>query len=109
MSLEALCFTATMGRGHYSCRLALVVHSMHELKEKLNRVIAEGLPCGQEQDGMFCHAFKVVPESKRDKAAGEITESGLQHLLEKAQELLERVSVDDYYGIAEVCKLYVQG
>ena len=109
VSLEALCFTATMGRGHYSCRLALVVHSMHELKEKLNRVIAEGLPCGQEQDGMFCHAFKVVPESKRDKAAGEITESGLQHLLEKAQELLERVSVDDYYGIAEVCKLYVQG
>ena len=109
LSLEDFCFTATTGRGHYPCRLALLVRSLPELQEKLNQVMTEQLPSGQEHAGIFCNEFKVVPESKLDKAVGEITESALQLLLEKAQQQLARTSTDDEHGMAEVCKLYVQG
>ncbi|GED60447.1 SDR family NAD(P)-dependent oxidoreductase [Brevibacillus formosus] len=109
LSLEELCFTSVMGRGHYTCRLALIVRSLQELKEKLNQVFLERFPYRREVEGTYYNEFKVVPESKLDKANGEITESGLHQLLDKARQLITSVSPDDFQGMSDLCQLYVQG
>jgi len=109
LRLADLCYTSATGRGHYACRLALIVRNLQELKEKLSRISKDRPLFGQEGDGIFYGEFKIVPESKKVKSAGETTESALNLLHEKARETLASFSNQDFQVLSVICELYVQG
>lgn len=109
IELADLCYTAATGRGHYAYRLALIVQDIQELQEKLHRITQEHPITGHTDDGIYYGEFKIVPESKKDKSTGEITESGLNLLHEQARAALAAYSGQDIQSVSEICGLYVQG
>lgn len=89
--LEDLCYTASTGRGHYQHRLAIVVGSNTELREKIARVLSNGIEHDPE-NGIYYGDHKMTQGSQRVK------------------ESVEWTGIDqDREALADICRLYVQG
>lgn len=83
-ALIDVCYTAAVGRGHASHRLALVGDDVTELRAALVRVRDEGLTCGAGAYGVH----RVVNERKALRAASDLTSSELERLSSEAGALL---------------------
>lgn len=85
-SLEDVCYTANTGRGHYSCRLAILTKSMEELREKLS-VIGKSQLSELQAEGVFYGDCSNCMEEEKYPAPD---------------------NADDL-KLHELCGLYVQG
>lgn len=111
-SLNNICYTATTGRGHYAYRLALIVHSYDELKQKISTLSSSRLS-DLSGKGVYYDFHKIGSDRKPIRDQGEITLSEHRELSSRAGHLMEEIIQDrsDYLilNLAEICKLYVKG
>ncbi|OKP97901.1 type I polyketide synthase [Paenibacillus sp. P46E] len=111
-NLNNICYTAKTGRGHYAYRLALIVKSYEELKQKITQLASRGLSDISEK-GVYYDCHKIGSDRKQIRDQGEITLSEHRKLSSKAGGILEEIASDasEYLilNLAEICNLYVKG
>ncbi len=110
ISLDSLCFTLSVGRGHYSHRLAMEVESLSGLRERLVRVAESGLENG-EGEGVFYGRHSVVFSGGEGTEPGTLTPGEAQSLSAQAASLLAAMvnGSADSEDRKELCRLYVRG
>ncbi|MGG1149684.1 SDR family NAD(P)-dependent oxidoreductase [Bacillus wiedmannii] len=107
-ALEDVCYTANSGRRHFTCRIALVVSSLEELREKLTLLQNEGL--NVERQGIFYGKHKVVPSNKKQPIDWEITEKEKNHLGKKASDYINHLKEkEDQQVLNSLVLLYIKG
>ncbi len=109
IDLESLCYTASVGRGHYSFRLAFAFEDYADLKQKIDSLNCFGLD--NEQEGVYYGSYKVVSDRRMERSAGEYTESQVRRTNHEAEDILDRIrdgvlSVDD---CSALCDCYIRG
>ncbi len=108
--LADICFTANTGRGHYSHRLAIIAKDCDQLRQSLERLLAEDWDQLSLQD-IYYGEHRVVPLKRGTSRSHDITEDEKRQLsLEADLALLEVING----GVQEtllphVCQLYIQG
>lgn len=114
-SFSDLCFTAQTGRGHYSCRLAIIANSIPSLMDKLYTVLEAGLDGLEDtlEKGIFYSEHRVASGRKESRKRGEYTSDELKARSEAANELIhQRVSMGggmDKGVFDNLAQLYVLG
>lgn len=108
--IGSICFTANTGRGHYTCRVAVVAENLLDLKNKLRNIRKEGLKNYKDRD-VYYKEHKIVPETKANRMANEITESEKRILAKDVSEIIGKI-IDgeeiDYLSHA-LCEKYIEG
>jgi polyketide synthase PksN len=111
LRLGDLCYTANTGRGHYGCRLALVVESREQLRAEIERLA--GLSVAELREAEGCYAeHKIVPEDKAVKDPGEVTDAQRNQATEEAAALTGRCAAGEAMTrelLAELGALYLKG
>ncbi|MBR6825146.1 MAG: polyketide synthase dehydratase domain-containing protein, partial [Oscillospiraceae bacterium] len=95
ISFGDMCYTANVGRGHYSHRLAVVASSQEELLSILNQVVANDF----NTDGLayaYMGKHRIVSDKYQNRGIGEITEKELRTLSFDAQELMKLLTGSSY-------------
>lgn len=108
---ENVCYSASNGRTHYNCRLAIIAESKEDLKRKLERFIQLGIKSSSE-NGIYYNKFKIINENKTLREHGEITKEEKRTIDCHAKTLLKTIkSKDDLYSetLIKICELYVKG
>ncbi|HEU4962706.1 MAG TPA: type I polyketide synthase [Bacilli bacterium] len=110
-NLADICFTSGVGRGHYRYRVAIVAGSLQELKEKIDRLVAQGVE-QEELPGISYGEHRIVPSAKRDKSRDEITE-GEKRQLSRSINARVKEAVESQQDGADlldaICTEYVKG
>jgi len=109
--LKNICFTATAGRCHYENRLAFIINSRTELKEKLD-LLSIGNFSEFKEKGIYFGTHKIVNKHSRENAEGELTQNEKEQLARdinsKIAEMLK--SKEDNETILDlVCQYYIKG
>lgn len=108
--IEEICYTTNTGRGHYNIRLAIIVSSFLELKEKLYQfknagnvpIIEEGLYLGEHT--LIGNRIARKENELTDVDKRELTESSeekVKHFWETGKTSLSILNT--------ICQLYVKG
>lgn len=111
VNVDDLCFTSNVGRGHYNYRVAVIVHSLEDLKEKLDYLSNSELDLIQKE-GIYYGKFRLVTVNKVVRETNELTEEEIRNLSKAASnKLMEFVShnYNDGNKLGEVCSMYVNG
>ncbi|WP_342552911.1 SDR family NAD(P)-dependent oxidoreductase [Paenibacillus sp. FSL R7-0652] len=110
-SLADICSTASTGRGHYSFRLAFTAADGESMLSML--VQASRTRFGSDTaPGLEFGEHRIVPKSKKERSAGDMTESektGLSQLLRSAIENFVQNGRESVYLLKQIAHLYVQG
>lgn len=109
IDLDALCYTAGVGRGHYNYRVAIPFTDYEDLKAKL-----DGLSYGgpENADGDISYgSFKVVSDRRMERGEGEYTESEIRQTNQEAERILQRIrqaalTAED---CRKLCDCYIHG
>ncbi|MBK3493951.1 amino acid adenylation domain-containing protein [Viridibacillus sp. YIM B01967] len=89
--LPDICYTSNIGRTHFNYRIALVVNSVNDLKEKLQAITNRNDYTSVK--GVYTGFFRIVPDSFQNSKNGETTEAELWKLTETANiRLLEFIT-----------------
>jgi len=107
--LNRICYTAAVGRGHYSERVAIVVRSALELRTKLMRLVEHEEWGSLALEDIYYGRHKIVPNNKKVLDDNELTERQLNDLslrMNQAIQVGSRSSVDHYI---QLCKGYIEG
>lgn len=109
--LEDICYTANTGRGHYNCRVALLVKNHDEFKKMLN-VIKRGNFEGIDSPQIYYGKHDIVSASKKVLGKEEITEETKIRLNVSAKSKLTsfiKENKKDNDALKDICNLYIQG
>lgn len=99
ISLDSICYTATMCRPHFSCRIIMLVQSIADLREKLVTAVSK-LATFKEQNIYY----GVCPEQSKRQNKGAET-YGTEHLME-----ITKAGAEEKKAIFEaICEHYIQG
>ncbi len=109
IDLRALCYTACVGRGHYSFRLAIPFLSYEDLSRKLHRLSYSGVD--HVDDGVYYGSYKVVSDKRMERGPGEYTESQVRSTNRNAEELLSKLHAIgiNMQDLRELCNCYIHG
>lgn len=108
-SLDDICFTSSVGRGHYRYRIAIIASTLEELKEKIDVLNAQGIE-HVEQTDVFCGEHSIVPSTKWDRNCSEITEGEKRQMSKSVSALIAQETDKDCTDLLEtICVKYVQG
>ncbi len=106
-----ICFTTNTGRGHYNCRLALIVKDLDDLARKIDKLIDTNID-DINDPSIFYGEHKIVPQNKEKRVPGEITEWDRNECREKADETIMEFMASggqDKKPLEVLCRLYIQG
>lgn len=107
-SIGDLCYSAAQGRGHYNYRGIFVVESVADLRQKLHRVMREGVE--QARFDWFLYGeHKLVSESKKKRLPGELTEAEKKGYTEQARAITNSTSPLSLIQQTFLASYYVQG
>lgn len=109
--IDDICFTAAIGRGHYKYRLAMIVNSMEELKDKLNGIDTLRIDAGSYSQ-YFYGVHNLVAQDKKVKELNDITEEEQRELSGLAAREIEIAigkTEKDIGKFKLVCDYYVKG
>lgn len=110
LPIQSICFITNTGRGHYSQRLAIIVQSYSQLKEKLKWLTTAKL-AEKMENGIYYGDHKTVGY-KGSGGQNELTEKAKRELniraAEKIKLCLENGRMDRTV-LDELCQLYIQG
>ncbi len=103
-------YTANVGRGHYSCRLAVVASSQEELMLTLDRIIGQNF----SMDGIsnaYMGKHRIVSEKYQNRTAGELTEKELYAMSAEARDLIREIGEGNYENsrLHRLAQIYAQG
>lgn len=108
-NLQDVCFTANTGRGHYNCRIVLLVKDFKELKDKIKYIYETDFN-DINKFGIYYGEHRVVSDNKSVREQGEILESERRKYNKSAEmKLKELAECYAYSTAAELCDLYVKG
>jgi polyketide synthase PksN len=108
-NLADICYTANTGRGHYNCRLALIVHSMEELKDKLDKISGAALETISLNGVYYCE-HKVVTGDDQKRNHNDITESERRKAGDQVlKKIREYLSEGEEKTLDDICVMYVKG
>ncbi|GEC93048.1 type I polyketide synthase [Brevibacillus brevis] len=88
LNLFDLCATASVGRGHYTTRLALLFNNHVELRNQLATLVYSQQLISDPQRGIYWGEHRIIPEQKGVLAQGELTEERKRQLSVEARTLL---------------------
>ncbi|WP_300264889.1 SDR family NAD(P)-dependent oxidoreductase [Microbacterium sp.] len=71
-SLNDICATVNLGRGHYEHRLLIVARSVEEIRDRLREVYSDGI-ASRPARAVFAGSHALVSAKKRDREPGELT------------------------------------
>ncbi len=112
INFKDLCYTANIGRGHYNCRLSLIVKDLQDLKEKIEILTHSDFRVLKEK-WLYFSEHKIVKNSKLKKEKGELTEDERRHISKIASQkidmLLSLENQEYETQLEELCKLYISG
>ncbi|GFN30897.1 SDR family NAD(P)-dependent oxidoreductase [Paenibacillus xylaniclasticus] len=118
LSLEDVCYTSTVGRGHYSERLAIMVRSLDDVKNKLLRLMeCEEWECLRDEQ-IYYGKHRIVPSNKKVLEDHELSDHQLATLngemnaalIRGQNEALNRTLAEGYVRGAEInWEVYFQG
>lgn len=112
INLSQLAYTMNVCKGHYEYRLAMIVSSIDEIKEKIDSILHTGLDL-IEEDRVYYGIHKVVSDKKQSKQQHDLTESERRDLTTAANEGIgkwkEEVEGVPFNVIIGICKRYVKG
>ena len=103
-------YTANVGRGHYSCRLAVVAGSVEEFRQTLEQIIAQGFTT-EGIPHAYMGKHRIVSDKYQNRGMGELTEKELHALSSEARELLRELTEGRYErSVAErLARVYASG
>ncbi|MFF2175853.1 SDR family NAD(P)-dependent oxidoreductase [Lysinibacillus sp. NPDC058147] len=109
--IRDICYTSSVGRGHYEYRLALIVNSLEDLKTKLNAINPESI---SNQHKMYSGHHKVVSKLLDSNGSQQnyITKKEVESLSRTASQLMIGAEVNgglDVHNIKRLCELYTNG
>ncbi|HEX3046695.1 MAG TPA: SDR family NAD(P)-dependent oxidoreductase [Bacillota bacterium] len=108
--IDALCYTANTGRGHYNYRWVTVFNTRQDLDRKLESGLLAAQSTGDNDT--YYGKFKVVAGNRETKESDEITEDEQSTLTcsarTKLEEYLETGKTQTPI-LKDLCRLYVQG
>ncbi len=107
VDLKSLCYTASVGRGHYNYRIAIRFHTLEELISKIRKLSYEGLK-DHEDLGIRYGYYKVVSDKRTNRSAGEFTESEMRQINIRANNAVKNFA-DGKDGSGEICDCYIKG
>ena len=109
VDLDALCYTAATGRGHYNFRLAIPFLSREDLSRKLHRLNYSGLD--HVDSDVYYGSYKVVSDKRMERGTGEYTESEVRTTNRQAEEILSRIHALglNMKDCRELCDCYIHG
>ncbi|UNK15974.1 phosphopantetheine-binding protein [Paenibacillus sp. N3/727] len=114
-SFSDLCYTAHTGRGHYSCRLAIIASGIPSLMDKLYALLEVGLEQQVEETaekGVFYNEYRIASGRREKRQRGEWTLDELKARSEAANELIHQADSDgglDKHLLEQLAQFYVQG
>lgn len=106
-----VCYTANVGRGHYAHRLAVVTSDLSDLKDKLDRIIADDFST-KNVENAFIGKHRIVSEKYQNRTDGELTEKELRELSSKAQSITASLTGAEEYDpetLAQLASVYARG
>jgi len=107
-NLKDICYTANIGRGSYSYRLALVIKDINDLKEKIRLLLEKGLEKSEEQ-GIY---FGIVKTVIQDNGIERELQEDLKRLIENTDIKIEKYVASgkaDRKLLNEMCEMYIKG
>ena len=105
------CYTANIGRGHYSFRLALIARNSADLADKLDRLLTSGIP-GEDRAGIYYGWHRIAATAGSAKVNGEISLDKVKQISEKASSVIKDFVESGRCReeiLSELCTLYVKG
>lgn len=113
IDLRDLAFTTNTGRGHYSCRLAIVTNSYADFKAKIAKLAAAEDLAQVQENGIYYGEHKIVTSQNKTGAPGVLTEGERRELSKTATSLAEVLRHAKGRAaepvLAGLCDLYIQG
>lgn len=108
-ALQDICYTANLGRGHYSYRVAITAHTIEELKEYIDAMANQ--TDWSELDFIYYGFHKVVSPSKVTRKSYEITESAVKKLTNLSNQLINGMKnvEESNIELLQLAELYAQG
>ncbi|MCX7920709.1 MAG: SDR family NAD(P)-dependent oxidoreductase [Clostridia bacterium] len=110
-NMKDVYYTANTGRGHYECRMAVVVNNGECLIQKLGRLEGVNFEEVNAEDTFFGQ-FKVLAGNKERKSNQEITENEIRKLSEEVSQLINEFKLSGKNNVSllnKICQLYVKG
>ncbi|MDP4182522.1 MAG: beta-ketoacyl synthase N-terminal-like domain-containing protein, partial [Bacillota bacterium] len=110
IDMEALCYTAATGRGHYAYRISLIVSDQRDLLKRLELIknIDDLMSCKE----LYYKEHRVVSTSDLVLSEIEITEDHKSSLTLDAQNIIQETdwnNIDRYEVLDKICRLYING
>lgn len=112
LNLAHLTFTASVGRGHYSHRLAVVVKDWVDLQHKLDELCYAEWPLLSHLPDVYFGEHKLLTEKKQTLLPGELTAAQKRELSKRAAEEVatwKKSAGSAPDKLCEICQLYVAG
>ncbi|WP_428910876.1 SDR family NAD(P)-dependent oxidoreductase [Niallia sp. Krafla_26] len=111
LNLNDVCYTANTGRNHFEYCLAIVTHSLEDLKEKIHRLNGLSVEELNETDVYYGY-YKIVSDRKENKGSNEI---GSQERIELSEQMNQKLALYDEAStgnhnlLVELAKAYSRG
>ncbi|MCW8965425.1 MAG: polyketide synthase dehydratase domain-containing protein, partial [Candidatus Pacearchaeota archaeon] len=109
--IKDICYTAAIGRGHYEIRAAVIAYTREDLISKLVLLDKGGYKTHCD-DWFFFGSHKIVPDDKRVKGQGEITEKEKKSLITDAVMCIQDLAKMPLFSIGKIsvlCNYYIKG
>ncbi|WP_405675533.1 SDR family NAD(P)-dependent oxidoreductase [Streptomyces sp. NBC_01511] len=108
-SLADICYTSSVGRGHYEHRVLIAASGKAELAESVDRLRRHG-PGSDERRGIFHGVHAVVSDKKSSREPGDLTAREVRRLSDEANaQLAEHRAHDDPAALTSIATAYVRG
>ncbi|MEK5467298.1 amino acid adenylation domain-containing protein [Paenibacillus sp. FSL P2-0089] len=110
LPLDNISYSASVGRPHFSNRLAILYTDWIDLRKKLIHVYIHGLT--KEGRGIFTGTHHVTKNNRHLAEEGGITVRELDRLNRLSSEILDRAALAggvDSSLLTSLCQLYIQG
>lgn len=88
VSLADLCYTASARRAHHTHRVALVCSNVEQLENQLHQLAEQGVKTDGAK-GIYHGAYRVVPATKTNKEANEVSAGDLRGLAVEADKVVK--------------------
>ncbi|MES2825084.1 MAG: beta-ketoacyl synthase N-terminal-like domain-containing protein [Pseudomonadota bacterium] len=110
-NLADLCYTANIGRGAYSHRVAIITSSTIELRTALEQAIAvlQNNETSDATQRIFYGKHVIVSDKKTQREAGEITDKEKKSLTETASSQLTMLAQNPEANLTELARLFCLG
>lgn len=105
LSIGDICYTASVGRGHYDYRLSIIISSLEELIDRIDSITELD---GTLSHGIYYGSHKISKTLKEENSNKGLTDEELDYLNKKSKEIIDKGNYEEE-NLEHLCKLYIKG